>query len=349
MELVRLPETTQTLYAELMEQAIQAAAQRATTPAVPGTFVSKHVKGRRYWYVQISRGDRKEQHYLGPDSPALADWMEGQRAVRGDERAQRRQRARLCSMLVAGGATSESASITRVLRVLEDAQTFRLGGVLVGTLAFRCYGNLLGVRFEREASRTQDIDVAHDPDVAIALKDRAPASDLPKALTEGPLGFLAVPGLDSRTPATSFKIRGRELRVDFLTPQRGRTSAKPVFLEAFQLAAQPIAGLEYLLEDTVQAVVVGSEDVLVNVPSPARFALHKLVLARSRPATFQTKALKDLRQAGQLLAILASDRPADITEAWSRMARSRRAARLMREALRRLDEYIQVAVAPHIV
>ena len=30
--------------------------------------------------------------------------------------------------------------------------------------------------------------------------------------------FFAVPGIDSREPATSFKVRGRDRRVDFLTP-----------------------------------------------------------------------------------------------------------------------------------
>jgi hypothetical protein len=48
------------------------------------------------------------------------------------------------------------------------------------------------------------------------------------------------------------------------------------------------------------------------VPQPARFALHKLLVARSRPAVFQTKGDKDLRQAAFLIEVLGEDRPGDL-------------------------------------
>ena len=52
--------------------------------------------------------------------------------------------------------------------------------------------------------------------------------------------------------------------------------------------------------------------VLVSVPSPARFALHKLVVSRRRPAAFHTKAQKDVRQAREVLVALIEDRPGDV-------------------------------------
>lgn len=59
-------------------------------------------------------------------------------------------------------------------------------------------------------------------------------------------------------------------------------------------------------------MVVAKAGVLINVPSPARFALHKLVTLERRSAGLQAKALKDLAQAQQLLEVLLSDRPGDL-------------------------------------
>jgi hypothetical protein len=71
--------------------------------------------------------------------------------------------------------------------------------------------------------------------------------------------------------------------------------------------------------DAQSAALVTGAGALVRVPHPARFALHKLVVATSRPAAMQAKRDKDLRQAAQLIEVLAEDRPGDL-------ARARRAA-----------------------
>lgn len=55
----------------------------------------------------------------------------------------------------------------------------------------------------------------------------------------------------------------------------------------------------------------------MNVPTPARFALHKLLVAQLRPAAFAAKADKDLLQAVQLLEVLVEERPGDIALAWT--------------------------------
>jgi hypothetical protein len=73
-----------------------------------------------------------------------------------------------------------------------------------------------------------------------------------------------------------------------------------------------VAFLEYLLEDTQKAVLLQKGGVLVNVPSPARFSLHKLVVARRRPIAQRAKALKDQQQAAQLIECLLNQRPGDL-------------------------------------
>jgi hypothetical protein len=86
--------------------------------------------------------------------------------------------------------------------------------------------------------------------------------------------FAAMPELDPRDAPTSFRVRGRDLRVDFLTTVRRRARRKPVPLSHLNVAAQPMEGLDYLIETPPQAVVVGGNGVLVNVPLPARYALE---------------------------------------------------------------------------
>ncbi|HEX4498798.1 MAG TPA: GSU2403 family nucleotidyltransferase fold protein [Thermoanaerobaculia bacterium] len=311
----RLPESVQSLYAELLDQAIQGEAEAAMSAAPQGSFVSKNIKGRTYWYLQRMEGDRKRQQYLGRESPSLLSWIDGVREARVRLAADAGQRARLCSMLIAGGAVTESAPITRVLALLAQVGVFRLGGVLVGTQAFSAYGNMLGVRFEQQALRTQDIDIAQDRSIGIALSIET----------------------DSKQPSTSFKVRGRDLRVDFLTPLLGRDSEAPVFLPALGVAAHPLRFLDYLIENPAQAVVVSGSGVLVNVPDPGRFAFHKLWISERRPVSEQTKATKDRRQAGALLEVLLRDRPGDVLLAWDALQRSPAVVKTVRKAMDRLS------------
>ena len=128
-------------------------------------------------------------------------------------------------------------------------------------------------------------------------------------------------------------MRGRDLRVDLLTPARGREPGGPVPIPWLHTAATPLPFLGYLLEATVPAVLLGGSGVLLNVPSPGRFALHELWLARPRPLAEQAKARKDLQQADLLLEVLIADRPDEIRAAWTALARRPRERSAVRRAL----------------
>jgi hypothetical protein len=341
MPFQRLPESVQTLYAELFEQTVHAEAEAASIGVRQGTFVSKTVKGGTYWYLQRTEGDHKRQHYLGKESPALLAWIEEVKQARAGSAADDSQRAKLRSMLTAGGATTESAAVVKVLSLLADSGVFRMGGILVGTQAFSVFGNMLGVRFEKQSLRTQDVDVAQDRAIGVALSREASPVNVEQSLARSDLGFAPVPALDPRLSSTSFKIRGRELRVDFLTPLAGPDSVKPVVLPGLGVAAHPLRFLDYLIENPAQAVIVGGSGILVNVPDPARFAFHKLWISGRRPVAEQTKAAKDLRQAGDVLEVLLEDRPADLPPAWEALARNASALKTVRAAIRRLSPDIQ--------
>jgi hypothetical protein len=76
---------------------------------------------------------------------------------------------------------------------LADAGLFQIGAVLVGSHAFGLYGNLLGAKWDRAITHTQDIDIAHDPTLQVAVRRIAPV-DIPKKLEEwSAMTFLPVP------------------------------------------------------------------------------------------------------------------------------------------------------------
>ena len=300
----RISEATQTLYAELLDQCRAADAEPAA-----GSYVSKTINGATYWYRQESFGtQRKTQTYVGRETPELLEEIACHRVARTDEQ----RRRELVDMLAAGGMLREQTTVAQVVRTLANAGVFRHGGVLVGTLAFGCYANMLGVRFEQRSLRTADVDVAHSPTIAMR---GAPAVDLPDQLRQIEPRIFAVPGLDPREPSTSMKVRGRDLRVDFVTTARSRTTA-PVPIRRLGIAATPLRGIDYLIGKTAPAVVLGGSGILVSVPAPGRFAFHKLWLASERGVGEQARAAKDIRQAEQLIEVLQSDRPAELRRAW---------------------------------
>ena len=126
------------------------------------------------------------------------------------------------------------------------------------------------------------------------------------------MGFFEAPALNRKHPSTSFKIRSKRLEIDILTPMHGKESSAPIYIPSLKTYAEPVRYLDYLLKDVQPAMLVYGRGILVNVPSPAYYALHKLVVSCNRPVAFQTKALKDISQASQLLDVLMTDRPGDI-------------------------------------
>jgi hypothetical protein len=310
-----LPLETQTLYAELLEHLMGVRAQRSIG-GLTGSFAEKTIKGAKYLYWQASQpGGKTRQFYLGRRTPAL------ERVVR---RLEKQQAAiapdlervhRLAAQLRAGGANVADAASARVVRALAESGLFDAGAVLVGTHAFAVLGNVLAVRWVSGSLRTQDVDVAgaRDADIDVAVPDVE--ADVPSVLEGLEMGFLPAPPLDPKHPSTSFKIRGQALRVDLLCPKRGEAD-DPVFIRRFGAAAQPLAYLDYLLAEPERAVLIDGGAALVNVPGPARFAFHKLLVATLRPAAFQAKAEKDVVQAAQVLEVLVEARPGDLRPAW---------------------------------
>jgi len=332
----RLSPETQTLYAELSERLRAFEAARSFS-SLAGAFAKKQVSGSDYWYFKTSEGPAGQREYfVGPDNRETDAVMKAYAAGRAEAAQTIEQIERLCAMLRTGGAQVTDTASARVIAGLASAGVFRLGGVLIGTHAYIATGNLLGVRWT-SGLRTQDIDIAATKVLEVAVPQQE--ADLPRALESLNMGFLPVPGFDPREPETSFKVRGQTLRLDLLTPARGRRDGKPVAIPRFKAAAHPMEFLDYLLEASVPAPVVDGGASLVNLPDPARFALHKLIVADDRPVSSQTKAAKDRQQATELIEVLYADRRGDLRIAMDSLNRQPQAWRVRaRRALAKLPD-----------
>ena len=324
---------TQTLFAELSER-LRAYEATRTFASLPGSFAKKVVGDKTYWYFKTSAGAAGQREYfVGPDDAGTRSIIAAYSAARPDAEVARDEFDRLCAMLRHGGAMMTDAPTARVVAGLASAGVFHLGATLVGANAFVVIGNVLGVRWE-STLRTQDIDLAAERVLHIAVPQID--ADLPKALDSLHMGFLPVPGLDPREPATSFKVRGQPLRVDLLTPARYARDDRPVRIPRLNVAAQPLELLDYVLEASIAAPLIDGGATLVKVPDPARFALHKLIVSGRRPVTEQAKAAKDRNQAAELLRCLFEDRRGDLSLAVDGLNRRGRAwsTRLRRELAR---------------
>ncbi len=332
----RLPEDAQTLHAEALALLLANERERNWSH-LSGTFTTKTIKGADYVYFQYSDpGGTRRQFSVGRRSGPLDDIISSYAEDRAKHEADLAQLSRLSGLLRAAGLATAPHGPARVIRALADAGLFAAGGVLVGSYAFQVLGNLLGVRWPDAAWRTQDVDIAGQLLVAVPPLE----TDVPKVLDSLQMGFVPVPQLDPKHPSTSFRVRGKQLRVDLITPGGDRDVA-PIVIPRFQAAAAPITFLSLVMQEAQPALVVdGTSATLVVVPTPARFALHKLLVSQTRSVVQQTKGGKDLHQAALLLEVLAEDRPDDLEHAATAFEASgpavtRKVVRGLRAAIKR--------------
>jgi len=342
MEVHRYPLTLQAAYSELLEQLEIAEIEGLLDQE--RSFIRRTRAGRRYWYarrfVSERGGDRRDERYLGPETPALLERIEGLRAEAALARSAAGNRRALVRQLHAGGYLALDRRTGRVLEELARAGVFRLDGVLVGTHAFRCYPAVLGARLEARLAVTGDVDIAQQSSVSLAIAERADPA-LVDALAAAER-FVAIPALDRKAPASAWQTEDRQLRVDVLTPLVGKARSGTVELPVLGVHAKPLRFLDFLLAETLRAAVLTGSGVLVRVPVPERYALHKLIVAQRRIRHESAKSRKDLAQAESLLAVLVQDRPDELLDLWQAL-RSRGPAweRDARRSLARLPEDIR--------
>jgi len=338
-----LPNSLSVQYSELMQNCIRPISDGSNL-----SFKSKKINNKRYWYLYISLGSTRREHYLGEESQELLDQIEDEKTRWESDNDDRELRHRLVNMLIGGGMATVTRDEGKVISLLERNGVFLIGAALVGTLAFRAYANMLSVAWASDAG-TQDIDLAADNHYELALPRPRSQINLKQTILDSGMGFFEVPALNRKQPSTSFKIRGRDFVVDVLAPMKGRETARPVHLSDLGTYALPLRHLDYLLDDLQPAVLLYEHGIMVNVPAPGRFAIHKCVVSEMRPAAFAAKALKDQSQAEQLFQVLLENRPTDISLAYeAAKAQGKAFVSDFHAGLRLIDEDVATAVHEQI-
>lgn len=280
---------------------------------IRGTPTRVERNGKIYWYDSYRVGSDVRKTYIGEDSPELNERLNKVKALRSEGEDRRKHRTRLIRILRAEGFLGVDATTGSLLSALAGAGVFRLGGTIVGTHAFRLYEGILGVRYGfDDMAQTGDVDIASFERLSLALEDTV-SPPLQEVL--GDFSFAPVPSLD-RNKVWRWRQTRNDLMVEFLTPSfEDNEGIRP--LVALGVDAQSLHHLNYLLAEPLKAVAVYRGGVLVQVPRPERFAIHKLIVAaRRKGGADSLKAEKDRAQAAFLIEILAQDRPDELAEAY---------------------------------
>lgn len=304
---IELTSSAQNAYADLFD-AVLASSISSSVADLNGSFGTKNINRKKYWYFQYRDIDSSvKQIYIGPDSEKI-------RGLIKQHQSQKRGQIRMLSAAaIALGCNPVLPKHYRVIKRLSEYGFFRRGGILVGTHAFLTLCNMLGILPE-EHMQTQDIDFAHaGKNVSIALPSNIKI-ETRSALESLEMGLIPVSTFSGTEGARYLNPADPAFMVDFLT---AKTSTKndPVQIKGLSIALQPLKFMEFSMRDTTQAVALGSDGaVLVNIPKPDRFAIHKLIVSAERDVSETAKINKDIRQANVLIQYYLDFRPDELLD-----------------------------------
>lgn len=284
----------------------------AAVSDIRGTPTRIAVKGRHFWYDKYRIGAEVRQRYIGPETDELLARLDRLSRSNADRKALQQEQTRLVRSLRASNYGSTDRGTGSLLAAFARCGVFRLGGTLVGTVAFQHYEGELGVvlDFERTA-RTDDIDIASFERLSFAIGDsvETPLEDVFRDLK-----FQPVPSQDRRH-VWRWRQTSGPILVEFLMPAQGEEGVRE--LPALGVSARALRHLDYLLEDPIPAVSLYRSGVLVRIPRPERYAMHKLIVAERRhDGPDSLKASKDRAQADFLIAALVELRPDELRMAY---------------------------------
>ena len=280
-----IPLNLMTLYADLLQSL-----EMADTPA--GSIAVKTVKKKKYVYVTTKDGSARVERYLGAaDNPSVQEEVDKIRHA-----AERTKSLKnTVSLLKQGRFAAPSLALGRILEVIANAGLFERGMTLVGTAAYQTYAGVLGYYAPAATLATNDAD--------LSLAEFVPSEDeedIESILKRADPTFKPVWHVDDKLPKAFRASNG--FIVDLVTSY-GRGRKSPVLVESLGCAAIPLTFQEYAVGDSIQTVALYGSGVLVRVPAPLRFAVHKMLVAQRRKSTEAGKKQKDLKQALELIDI----------------------------------------------
>jgi len=306
-----------------------AAEQSEAFLGTPGALAQReNENGTVYWVHRYSDAtNRRHEIYLGKaDDASVIARIAGLRE-RIEVTNATISRVRLLAR--AGFATVDRKAFY-TLASLHNHGLFRAGALLIGSHAYGAILNSLGVK--AVAYSTEDVDIARRE--ALAVSGIPGFLDMLRATG---IEFFEVPSLDHRIPASSFAERGGgRLRVDLLVPSKN-DDYPTIAVPELKAHAKGLPYLAYLLGASQEVPVLSSHGaVMVRVPLPERYAIHKLIVSQLRTRT--SKPEKDLKQAATLIEALAERFPGSIEDAAAAVPKS--AGRHLERAVKALKQHL---------
>lgn len=287
-----LTPTIQTLFAELAQQV--ASGDRG------GTIYTRERGGVAYYYAKVPVGVDRIDTFVGKVGDAAAE-QHVEALRRGMELAKGRRK--LVSLLRQAGLPTPHKTIGATLDAIAHAGLFGAGAVLVGTAAYMMTGPLVGHLLPEPTLMTGDLDLAS---ANLALSAEPPEA-FEAILKRGDPTFRPVMQIDPRKAPSRFSTADGFL-VDLIAPVRSKADTNPVPMKELKAGAAPLQHIDWLISEPVRTIALWRAGVPINVPQPARFAVHKLILAQKRDAGMRLKRQEDLAQADALIeALLVND------------------------------------------
>jgi hypothetical protein len=296
-----LPLNVQTLYADLAQSITFSTTQ-------PGSVFTQTIRGKPYLYAAEKHGAVRITRYLGlAEDPETTERAENIRRAAQDAKGRRTT----VSMLKRAGLPAPTIAMGRLLEAIAKAGLFNNGIVLVGTAAYQTYPALVGAALSNAALTTQDADLAV---ASLAVASDMKGESLLDVIKRADSSFIPQPSLDPRTPPWRFRSAAG-LEIEIITRHRTRADEEhPVAIPGLRCSAQPLRYLEFLIADPIPAVALYGAGVAVTVPQPARYAVHKLIVAQLRQDA-SAKRGKDLLQARELITALHINHPGAVEDA----------------------------------
>ena len=175
----------------------------------------------------------------------------------------------------------------KVLKRLEKAGVLK-DVILIGSWCIPFYKEYFaGIKYI-STIKTRDVDFLIPNPHGISVN-----VNIPELLKD--LGFI----IGYRGAKGYIKLEHPDLVVEFLSPEKGKGTDKPIPLPKLGVNAVALRFLSLLTDNVIKAKV---EDFEVLLPHPVNFSLHKLIIFQRRFK--EDKAIKDRNAAVEILKAL---------------------------------------------
>jgi len=301
-----LPLQVQTAYQDLLQRF-----RAKPAVSVEGSILQIEKAGHAYWVARQRIGNKVGEIAIGPDAEEVRRRISAIKAEQAVQADWQRDTARLVAMLRAAGCLAPDMATGKLMSALDRVGFFASGGIIGGTHAFRHYPLELGMDGPSAVhSMTGDLDILAPANLVLGGE----GGSLSDRLAQAGLEVRTVFGMSDDAPR-HWVVDGA-VELEILSPVRRGGKASHLHPGVGE-QVQALRFLEYAFKEPIRAVSLYRGGVAINLPSPQRYALHKLLVAQLRKGGFVAKKRKDLNQAEWLVVTLAELRPYELWEAWS--------------------------------